>query len=82
MLINQGKRDDFRINENGVIRFRGRVCLPNVPDLKKSIIEEGCRSGMSIYPSATKMYQDLKKIFWWKRMKKEIAEFVYAFLTC
>lgn len=27
------------------------------------------------------MYQDLKKIFWWSGMKKDITEFVYACLT-
>ena len=40
-----------------------RVCVPDVPELKKSIIEEGHRSGLSIHPGATKMYQDLKKVF-------------------
>ncbi|XP_073223448.1 uncharacterized protein [Cicer arietinum] len=28
------------------------------------------------------MYKDLKKIFWWPKMKKDVAEFVYACLTC
>lgn len=28
------------------------------------------------------MYQDLKKLFWWHGMKKDIAEFVYACLIC
>ncbi|WJX12700.1 hypothetical protein P8452_03168 [Trifolium repens] len=27
------------------------------------------------------MYQDLKKLFWWPSMKKEVVEFVYACLT-
>lgn len=53
-----------------------------VLELKKSIIEEGHRSGLSIHPGATKMYQDLKKLFWWPDMKKEVSEFVYACLTC
>jgi hypothetical protein len=28
------------------------------------------------------MYQDLRKMFWWLGMKKEIAKFVYACPTC
>ena len=48
----------------------------------KSILEEGHRSGLSIHPGATKMYQDLRKVFWWPRMKKDITEFVYSCLTC
>nr|KYP63293.1 hypothetical protein KK1_017862 [Cajanus cajan] len=39
-------------------------------------------SHLSIHPGMTKMYHDIKKSFWWPSMKKEIAEFVAACLTC
>ncbi|MCI72980.1 hypothetical protein A2U01_0094244, partial [Trifolium medium] len=32
------------------MRFHGRVCVPDVPELKKLIMEEGHRSGLSIHP--------------------------------
>ncbi|KAI5422008.1 hypothetical protein KIW84_045455 [Lathyrus oleraceus] len=73
--------DDFRIDENGVIRFRDRVCVPDVPEIKKSILGEGHRSGLSIHLRTTKMYKDLRKMFWWPGMKEEIVEFVYACLN-
>ena len=38
-LINQGKGDKFRIDENGAMRFGDRVYVPDVLELKKSIIE-------------------------------------------
>lgn len=44
--------------------------------------ENDFMNGLSINPGATKMYQDLEKIFWWKRMKKDVANFVYFCLTC
>ncbi|MCI41702.1 polynucleotidyl transferase ribonuclease H fold, partial [Trifolium medium] len=50
VLINEGKEVDFGIDENGVVRYRGRVCVPDVPELKKMILEEGHRSGLSIHP--------------------------------
>src|SRR3954469_7868026 len=81
-LINQGRGGEFRIDENGIIRFGDRVCVPDVVEIRKSILEEGPRSGLSIHPGATKMYHDLKKLFWCPGMKKEIAEFVYACLIC
>ena len=28
------------------------------------------------------MYQDLRKLFWWSGMKREVTQFVYACLTC
>lgn len=40
VLINQGKGGDFRINKNGVIRFKDKVCVPDVPELKRIILEE------------------------------------------
>lgn len=62
-LINQGNGYGFRVDKNGVMRFRDKVCVPDVPDLKKSILEEGHRSGLSTHHGATKMYQDLKRLF-------------------
>jgi hypothetical protein len=82
VLVNQGKGGDFRLGENGVFMFRDRVCVPRVLELKRQILEEGHRSSLSIHPGATKMYHDLKKLFWWHGMKKDIAEFVNACLVC
>jgi len=82
VLVDQGKGVNFRLDENGVLMFRDRVCVPDVPELKKLILEEGHRSSLSIHPGATKMYQDLNRLFWWPGMKMEIVEFVYACLVC
>lgn len=70
MLINQDLCGDFRIDENGVIRFKDRVYVPDMPKLKKIILEEGHRNDLSIHLGATKTYHDLKKMFWWPGMKK------------
>lgn len=51
-------------------------------ELKKRILEEGHKSSSSIHPRATKMYQDLKKMFRWLGVKNDVAEFVYSCLTC
>ena len=53
-----------------------------MPELRKMILEEGHRSNLSIHPGATKMCQDLKMMFWWPKMKREVSEFVYACLVC
>ncbi|MCI63626.1 hypothetical protein A2U01_0084883, partial [Trifolium medium] len=49
-LVDEGKEVDFGVDENVVLRYRGRVCVPDVPELKKMILEEGHRSGLSIHP--------------------------------
>ena len=82
MLVNQGKGVDFRLDENGVLMFCDRVYVPDVPELKKRDLEEGHKSSLSIHLGATKMYQDLKRFFWWTKIKKNISVFMYACLVC
>ena len=46
------------------------------------ILEESHRSSLSIHPGATKMYHDLKELFWWSGLKRDVAQFVYSCLIC
>ncbi|MCI70325.1 hypothetical protein A2U01_0091588, partial [Trifolium medium] len=50
VFIREGKGNDFGVDENEVVRYRGRVCVPDVPELRKMLLEEGHRSGLSIHP--------------------------------
>src|SRR5580765_777218 len=81
-MIELGKAPDFEIGDDGILRCKGRVCVPNDPELRRLILEEGHRSRLSMHPGSTKMYQDLKQNFWWPGMKRQVAEFVAACLTC
>ena len=58
-----GRESSFRVGTDGVLRFQDRVCVPSVPKLRRTILEEGHRSSLSIHPGATKMYQDLRQMF-------------------
>ena len=80
--IEIGRDSSFNVGSNGVLRLQDRICVPNVPELRKMILEEGHMSNLSIHPGATKMYRDLKIMFWWPNMKREVNEFVYACLVC
>lgn len=80
--IKDGQNGDFNIRSDGILRFGERLCIPQNQDIRKLILEEGHKSKMSFHPGATKMYQDLKKIFWWFGMKKDIAEYVQSCLIC
>nr|KYP72696.1 Retrotransposable element Tf2 [Cajanus cajan] len=81
-LLGTEKAAGFELGEDGILRFRGRICLPQDVELRRAVLEEGHKSKLSIHPGMTKMYQDLKKNFWWSGMKREIAEYVAACLTC
>lgn len=68
--IDKAENNDFEVDEHGILRFRDRICIPDNSDMKKAILEESHRSKLSIHPGATKMYQDLKSLFWWPGMKQ------------
>nr|GEV89458.1 putative reverse transcriptase domain-containing protein [Tanacetum cinerariifolium] len=46
------------------------------------IMHESHKSKYSIRPGSDKMYQDLKKLYWWPNMKAEFATYVCKCLTC
>ena len=79
---NQTEHSDFKVDDQGMLLFRGRICIPDNDEMKKMILEESHRSSLSIHPRATKMYHDLQKLFWWSGLKRDVAQFVYSCLIC
>ncbi|PSR88443.1 Transposon Tf2-6 polyprotein [Actinidia chinensis var. chinensis] len=73
---------DFSILDDGTLIFRNRFCIPNEIKLKNDILEEAHQLLYSMHPESTKMYRDLREIYWWPGMKKDITEFVARCLTC
>jgi hypothetical protein len=51
-------------------------------ELRCKIMNEDHCSRYSIHLGTNKMYQDLKKKFWWTRMKREIVKYVAECNTC
>nr|GEZ03212.1 putative reverse transcriptase domain-containing protein [Tanacetum cinerariifolium] len=49
---------------------------------RNMVMHESHKSKYSIYPGSDKMYQDLKKLYWWPNMKANVATFVSKCLTC
>src|SRR3954466_11626156 len=66
----------FSTNDQGTIFFENRLVVPENEDLRQLILKEAHDTPLSIQPGSTKMYQDLRKRFWWTRMKRDIAQFV------
>ena len=61
---------------DGVLHYKGRLCVPDVVVLRQHILAESYNSIYSIHPGATKMYRDMRKVYWWNCMKRDVAYFV------
>ncbi|GJY05825.1 putative reverse transcriptase domain-containing protein [Tanacetum coccineum] len=72
----------FEARSDGIQCFEGRIWLPLFGGLRDLIMHESHKSKYSIHPGSDKMYQDLKKLYWWPNMKAEIATYVSKCLTC
>jgi hypothetical protein len=81
-LIIDGKGKDFREDAEGVVWFKDRLCVPDIKSIRELILKEAHETAYSIHPCSEKMYQDLKKRFWWYGMKREITEYVAVCDSC
>ncbi|KAL0552300.1 hypothetical protein IC582_011408 [Cucumis melo] len=81
-LAEAGQTAEFSLSSDGGLLFEGRLCVPSDGVIKTELLSEAHSSPFSMHPGSTKMYQDLKRVYWWRNMKREVAEFVSKCLVC
>jgi hypothetical protein len=77
-----GKSPRFRMDDNRILWFGKRLCVPEDQAIRQAILREAHESAYSIHPRSTKMYLDLKQEYWWVRMKRDVAGYVAVCDTC
>ena len=80
--VESGQLKGFSVRAYGTLMMGHRLCLPNGGGLKKEIMEEAHSSAYVMHPGSTKMYHTLREHYWWRGMKKDVAEFVSICLIC
>ncbi|KAL0539581.1 hypothetical protein IC582_023797 [Cucumis melo] len=81
-LAEAGQAVEFSLSSDGGLLFERRLCVPSDSAVKTELLSEAHSSPFSMHPGSTKMYQDLKRVYWWRNMKREVAEFVSKCLVC
>jgi uncharacterized membrane protein YheB (UPF0754 family) len=72
----------FRQDSKGILWFGDRLVVSKNPELRKKILDEAHLSKFSMHPGSNKMYHDLRSLYWWTRMKREIAKYISECDTC
>nr|GEZ89172.1 retrotransposon protein, putative, Ty3-gypsy subclass [Tanacetum cinerariifolium]GEZ89173.1 retrotransposon protein, putative, Ty3-gypsy subclass [Tanacetum cinerariifolium]GEZ91352.1 retrotransposon protein, putative, Ty3-gypsy subclass [Tanacetum cinerariifolium] len=72
----RGMDKAFEVRPDETHCIKNQSWLPLFGNLRDLIMHEFHKSKYSIHPGSDKMYQDLKKLYWWPNMKAIIAEYV------
>ena len=65
--------EGWAIHTYGCLRYRGRVVVPPLIDLREEILLEFHYSRFAVHPGGTKMYYDLRFQYYWSRMKRHVG---------
>ena len=79
--VTKGELPNFSV-QNGALRMADRLYVPNVDGLREELMSEAHRSAYSVHPESTKMYHDIRTHYWWRTMRRDIADYVRRCLVC
>ncbi|XP_062104052.1 uncharacterized protein LOC133815209 [Humulus lupulus] len=76
IIVGVSNLDGWTVNVKGFLYHKGRLVVANILELRESVMIEAHSSKFYVHPGSTKMYQDLKRQYWWEGMKKDVSNFV------
>ncbi|GJW45838.1 putative reverse transcriptase domain-containing protein [Tanacetum coccineum] len=82
MIRKDLSKEKLEPRADGTLCLNYRSWLPCYGDLRTVIMHESYKSKYSIHLGSNKMYQDMKKLYWWHKIKADIAAYVRKCLTC
>ncbi|XP_070023123.1 uncharacterized protein [Nicotiana sylvestris] len=81
--IHNHKTTTFSLGmDDGTLHYQGRLYVLDIDGLQERIMAEAHTSSYSMHPSFTKMYHDLKEVYWVNDMKRNVVDFVARCPNC
>ena len=80
--VRKGVNSDFMLMDDDTLKFKDKLCIPHVGGLRRELLEEFHNSDFTIHLGGTKMYSDMKKLYWCLGFKCDIVEFITQCLVC
>ena len=74
--------EGWAIQIDGSLQYKGWVMVPQSTDLREEILKEFHCSRFAVHPGDMKIYRDLRRQYYWSRMKRHVGDFVRRCLTC
>jgi len=72
----------FSVSAGGLIYRQHRLCIPDVPDIKKQLLQEHHDTRISGHLGRDKTSQILRRNYWWPGLERSVRDYVKTCPTC
>nr|GEX98871.1 retrotransposon protein, putative, Ty3-gypsy subclass [Tanacetum cinerariifolium] len=76
-----GLDQQMKRKEDESLYFMDRIWVPLVGGVRTIVMDESHKTRYSVHPGADMIYHDLRDMYWWQGMKRDIATYVSKCLT-
>ncbi|GJR38046.1 putative reverse transcriptase domain-containing protein [Tanacetum coccineum] len=80
--LQKGLDEMIEQRSDGTLYYLDRIWVPLKGEVRTLVMDEAHKLKYSVHPGVDKMYYDLRDMYWWPGMKKDIDEYVSKCLTC
>ena len=74
--------DRYRLEEDGLLTYKGKIYIPNVAYLRRVVMDEIHQTPYSGHPGYQKMIATARKQYFWPGMKMDMAEYISRCMKC
>jgi len=78
----QDKYQDYKLEEDGLLRHKSQVYVPDSGELRKLVMYEMHNVPYSGHPSYQKTVTAVRKEYFWSGMKKDVASYIARCMEC